>query len=1312
MAKVDPQVQAHLEWLGFVQPVERTGAAKPPPPGLVVSPTALVKAGAVLPRSDIEGQAALRDVADEDKLTSGFEIFARRVLDWQFTPKYYCGTDGAAVPDDLVIHLDDLDETLRPDFAVRQRDPADGASEWQLLVRELAPGQALDRIEDTGGRLEASPHGRMERLLRETGVTAGLLSNGEALRLISAPRGESSGWLEFRVAEMTQTAGRPILAALRLLLKQPRLLTLPRAERLTALLADSRRYQNEVSEKLAEQVLHALYELLRGVQSANNAAGGELLREPLRDDPDDVYRALLTVILRLLFVLYAEEREMLLDDPTFTRYYSLAALYDRLREDAAQYPDTMDQRFGAWAQLLTLFRMVYDGAGAGERRMPPRHGDLFDPDQYPFLEGRTGRRQLGARIEPPRVPDGTVWRALDKLLVLEGERLSYRALDVEQIGSVYETMMGFRLERATGRSLAVKAAKVHGAPTAVDLEGLLAVEPAKRASRLKDIADRKLTAGQAAPVRAAATVEDLQAALAPVTDRMATPELVPKDGLVLQPSEERRRSGSHYTPRSLTEPIVRTTLKPVLARLGESPRPDAILELKVCDPAIGSGAFLVEACRQIGDALIAAWAVHGGRPELPADEDEVVLARRLVAQRCLYGVDKNPVAVDLAKLSLWLVTLAREHAFTFLDHALRHGDSLVGLTTRQIEAFHWKRTADEFTALRLRDDVARAASLRAQIREARDDAPDAALRQLWDDAQYELRRVRLYGDLAILAYFSGAKPSERETKRSELIHAITDGRAEEYASALEERRDAEPPLVPFHWPVEFPEVFDREPPGFDAIVGNPPFAGKNTVVAGAPAHYLDWLKALHEGSHGNADLVAHFFRRAFGLLRDGGAFGLIATNTIGQGDTRSTGLRWICTHGGEIFSARRRVKWPGMAAVVVSVVHAAKGQVREHMLDGRGVDRITAFLFHAGGHEDPVRLAANAGQSFQGSIVLGMGFTFDDKETNGVASSLADMRRLLADDPRNGEVIFPYIGGEEVNSRPNHVHHRFVINFGTREEEECRQHWPSLMATVEDRVKLDRVRLPPKNDWNRNVASRWWQFGADRRELNALLAGSEQALAVSAHTQHIGFAFLPARSVFSHGLIVFPVTTHAAFCALQSRPHEIWARFFGSSLEDRLRYTPSDCFETFPFLDDWTQRADLEEAGRAYYEFRAQLMIDNDEGLTKTYNRFHDPAETDARILDLRALHAAMDRAVLDAYGWNDVLIDCEFILDHDDDEEESRRKKPWRYRWPDAVRDDVLARLIALNGQRAEAEKRSGAAAEQRRPKRPRVAAQAEELR
>lgn len=186
--------------------------------------------------------------------------------------------------------------------------------------------------------------------------------------------------------------------------------------------------------------------------------------------------------------------------------------------------------------------------------------------------------------------------------------------------------------------------------------------------------------------------------------------------------------------------------------------------------------------------------------------------------------------------------------------------------------------------------------------------------------------------------------------------------------------------------------------------------------------------------------------------------------------------------------------------------------------------------------------------------------------------------------------------------------------------------------------------------------------------------------------------------VYSEQLVVFPLSANVAFCALQSRAHEVWARFFSSSMKDDLRYTPSDCFETFAFPAGWISDSTIEAAGRAYYEYRATLMVRNNEGLTKTYNRFHDPYDRDPGIERLRELHAEMDRAVLRAYGWDDIPTECEFLLDYEIDEEEwGNKRKPYRYRWPDDVHDEVLARLLVLNGERAAADQRSGAAAGKR---------------
>jgi hypothetical protein len=1289
--RLDPEILAHLEWIGFVQPT-----------GLVVSAPALVRAGAILDRRDAEGQRLLRAAVEERTFPgepepapwlADFRAFATSVLGWSFSPKGYAGTPESPIPPELELPLPEYGETLRPDLAVREIDPQPGRPGWQLLVSVVEPGLDLDRVFHGIGRFEASSHGRMERLLRQTGVPAGLLSNGRVLRLLSAPYGESSGWIDFRIADMALTAGRPICTALRLLLDQPRLLSLPRSQRLAALLESSRKFQNEVSERLAEQVLHALYELLRGFQAAHDASKGKLLHEPLAERPDEVYRALLTVVLRLVFLLYAEERDMLPEDETFLRYYSLAGLHERLREDAALFPDTMDQRFSAWAQLLALFRMIFNGADWGTAHLPKRHGELFDPERFKFLEGRSsaGSWQVGERVEPPLVPDGTIYRVLEKLLVLDGQRISYRALDVEQIGSVYETMMGFRLEKATGRSVAIRSKKKQGAPTAVDLDALLCEAPAKREKWLEERAGRDFSDGVKRGLKAAATLEDLHAALLPVIDPNATPDLVPRGAMALQPSEERRHSGSHYTPRSLTEPIVRTTLEPVLARFRGAenlpPTPEQILDLKVCDPAMGSGAFLVEACRQLGDALIEAWKVHGGKPTIPSDEVEEIFARRLVAQRCLYGVDKNPMAVDLAKVSLWLATLAKDHALTFVDHALRHGDSLVGLSRKQIEALQWEPTGAIMKGLDVREPLDRVYALRQQIREADDSVSDWELRDLWDQVEFELGKVRLFGDLVLAAFFEEEKPKDRERKLDEYTNVIVSGEVNRYRGWLEEWRQAEKPLTPFHWEIEFPEVFDGENPGFDTIVGNPPFAGSTMLAQSVGANYTDWLRTCYPGSGGKCDLVAFFFRRSYGLLRRTGTFGLVATKTIAQGDTRASGLGQIVREGGVIYRATRRLSWPGQAAVVVSVINVVKQPLQGSLslLDGRRVDRITSYLLRLGGDEAPAALSKNLGIAFLGSKPGSKGFVFGDKPGNLSPSLVPGLMR-----GRNSEVIRPYIGGDEFNSSPTFLPSRFIIDFDALPREKA-----SSYKEVFDLLESQLKPSPGETGW--------WQFARRAVALYKAIAGMRRVLAISETCNQFAFGFMPNDRVFSNTLYVFALSDWQAFSICQSQVHEAWVRSFASSFKDDQKYVGADCFDTFPFPEDWECSVALGVAGRSYYEYRTDLMLRNSVGLTSTYNRFHAPDERDPEIVKLRELHAAMDRAVLDAYGWTDITTSCEFLLDYEIDEEEwGKKKKPYRNRWADDVRDEVLARLLELNARRAQEETRSGATAAKNSAKKP----------
>jgi len=1302
----DSTACSHQEWIGYVQPV-----------GVVVSTSALLEAGAAINRNFVPLHRAFLAVLPQDRdgnaipELNSFSAFATDVLSWR-------PGDLAAPSDRFTIPLPGYDDLLSPTWIVNDGDTP------ILLVLETRGDFDQDPAPEPR-RWNAAPQLRFERLLRETGVPAGLLVNPQAIRLVYAPKGESSGYITFKIVDMVQVAGRPVLAALHMLLSSERLFSLAMGQRLPALLSASRKHQNLVSTKLSRQVMEALFDLLRGFQAAHDQ--NAFLESVLRTDPNQVYAGLLTVLLRLVFVLYAEDRGLLSADPIFVNNYSVAGLFERLRDDDAHNTDTMDSRYGAWAHLLALFRLIWRGAKHGGMRIPGRRGYLFDPDRYPFLEGRESAGDATTCI--PRVPDGVIYRVLLRLLVLDGERLSYRNLDVEQIGSVYEAMMGFELHVAGGPSIAIKPKKPSGAPVTINLAELLDVPSARRNEWLNKSTDHKVTGQAERALKEAVTIEGLIAALDRRIARNVTPNPVPTGAMIFQPSPERRRSGSHYTPRSLTQPIVEAALAPVLNNLGERPRPDQILALKVCDPAMGSGAFLVEACRQLGDALVIAWHDHNDAPPLPPDEDELLHARRTVAQRCLYGVDKNEMAADLAKLSLWLATLARDHEFTFLNHALRHGDSLAGLSARQIAAFHYEpKPMQTFLENDLRERIARAAAYRKRILDARDDTSYAQLAQDLEMADQAISLARMAGDAVLAAFFSGEKKAARERVReqyeAELKEWLENGNDDagvELVSVGQALRNQKKPIVPFHWEIEFPEVFDldevlRVRGGFDVMIGNPPFAGKNTLLEGNATGYLDWLKTEHAESHGNADLVAHFFRRAFTLLRDDGCFGLIATNTIGQGDTRSTGLRWICLNGGTIYRAAKRLKWPGEAAVVVSVVHVCKGNVPgPYWLSGREEERITAYLFHAGGHDDPAKLPENEEQSFQGYILLGMGFTFDDTESSGAASPISEMRRLVEKDPCNAERIFSYLGGEELNNSPTHAPRRYAINFENyplcrkdtgqswfqlTEETQRKQIRDGVVATDypmpvaadwPDLLEIVRIKVKPERDGQRRDANRerWWQYAEKRPGLSRALKRLRHVFCISRVTPWHAFAAIDSSIIAAETTVVITDESLATFAALQSRPHEIWARFMASSLKDDLRYTPTDCFETFPFPVDREHNPSLESAGRAYYDQRAALMVQNTEGLTKTYNRFHRPDDYSADILKLRELHDAMDRAVLDAYGWHDLQPKCEFFPEFDEEEDDDGesthpRQKRYRYRWPEEIHDEVLARLLALNRERA----------------------------
>ena len=1263
-----------LEWLDHVPPV-----------GLVVAPTLLKELGLLpLRQTPIDtGQVAeiIGSELSKPALTDPW-AFVEQVLGWE-ARHVASAPGGPAIPDDLLVALPEHGTTLRPTWAVAEL--GEGDRRWQLLVRIEAPGVDPDARNALDG-WEATPHQRFERLLRDTGVFAGLLiserderKDGEVryypeFRLIYAPRGETSGHQSFPIRPMAMVAGRPMLGGLKLLLDRFRLFSDADDRRLPALLKHSRDAQALVSTALAEQVLGALHELLRGLDTAEPA----LVRELAVTRPDHLYEGLLTVLMRLVFVLYAEDRDLLPSRSDarareiYETSYSVRGLYAKLTEDATLNPDTMDERRGGWGGLLALFRLIHKGHKTGF--VQARGGKLFDPDEFPFLEGRA------SKDEPARilaVSDGCLLRILEGLMTLklrgaERERLSYRTLDVEQIGSVYETVMGFTVEAADSRVLAIKAGKNNKTPVFVALDNLLSKKGKDRIKELKENVGRSLTAAQGKPVEEAKSVEDLVAALDGMVDERGSPKKrVAASGTpILQPTGERRRTGSHYTPRSLTAPIVKYALEPAIDRLGPDATPDQALDLKVCDPAMGSGAFLVEACRALGERLVAAWARWPAtRPTIPADEDEELHARRLVAQRCLYGVDKNPRAVDLARLSLWLATLARDHEFTFLDHALKCGDSLIGLTQSEIAAVHWDESKSGLPLFRklVADRVQEATKGRAQIQQAPDDVPRAVQEARHSHLDVELDPVRTIGDATVAAFFSADKPKAREKVRAE-VESIVTGRLDEGAwetlHAFATRLTlGEHPLKPFHWQVEFPEVFARENGGFDAVVGNPPFLGGKRISSLYGESYGDALSEMNHIDSKNVDLCGHFHVRCGLMLRRMGSYGLIATDQILIGESQQKSVDWLSSNRGVFYRTERGLPWPGEASVIYCVLH--------FLADPTAIKTVEAT--------DPAKLASNAKKSFVGVAIQGIGFV------------LVPGDQSLLTDPRSQEVIRPFLIARDFNETPDSLPQRQIIFFADMNLEDAGQ-FPDALKVVRERVK-------PYRDTVKRKAHRiyWWRYGDWRPGLFGKIKNQTRTLAVGMTSKHLAFNFVPATIVFDQTMAVIASESYAVFAALSSRCHYLWAQKWGAGLGETPRYNPSRCFATYPLPKDFESDSELEALGLEYYEFRASFMMRASEGLTKTYNRFHDSAERSTDIVRLRELHAEMDRVVFNAYGWDDLSARAKPIFLNESNENDHSYQG--RLFWPADFRDEVLARLLALNATRAAEERAAGLVAVEEEP-------------
>ncbi len=1231
-------------------------------------------------------------------------------------------------------------------------DSPDDASDQEtqhprVLVFSL-PAGTDPRARPSGDTWPASWVQRAALSCRHHRVPLALVTDGDHLTLVHAPALGATGWGTWRASEF---ATEPVLLdSFRTMLHSRRFIGAATHDTPEALLAESAGSQAEVTDQLGTQVRRATELLVNAISRANRDRSGALLAGVA---VHEVYEAAVTVMMRAVFLLVAEENGLLpVDNRHYQELYSIRTLRESLEQERFENPEALETRTAAWHRLLATSRALHSGIHHDELAVPGYGGSLFDPDRFPFLEGRAAGSTWHATAGTPiAVTDLDVLAVLDALLVLrfggtaDTRRLSYRNVDVEQIGHIYERLLdhdavtaeddvlGLRGKPGEEPEIALPELEAKQIDGTAALVAWLSNKEAEKAGRrvgtkreveklLAEPPDRQRRAGL---IQACQGNLDWADRIEPFAnllrlDLRDRPLVFLKGAVYVTETGSRRDSGTAYTTRELADEVVEHALAPLCYSPGPQDTPDTnqwrirksadILALKVCDPAVGSGAILVAACRYLADRLIEAWRAEGNRRAIDiasaADDpnrlDIVIEARRSVAEHCCYGVDRNPMATEMAKLSMWLTTVAKDRPFTFLDHAIKSGDSLLGITDLdQLRNLHYDVDAGRARPMPITGFVAggeAAKSVERLVGEASESRREMHSIETIGPADVERKhelhrhsedRLSILAAIAdILASAALSPAGERDPRTAltnlleadaevivELVDALdTPAQAAALNSARRRARlrldagrpDGAPTRDPLHWPVAFPEVFARaETPGFDAMVGNPPFIGGQKITGAVGTDYRNHLIAWTAGGKkGSADLVAYFFLNA---TKTAQSLGFLATNTIAQGDTSEVGLTQIIDAGWKIHRAVPSTTWPGDATLEIAKVWATSSRWDGRcLLDGRTVADIDEMLYpvSASGWRKR-RLAANADKSFQGSIVLG---------TDGFTMSPEEAQALIAKDPRNAEVLFPYLGGEDLNQSPTQVAPRWIINFFDWPEEKARE-YPDCFTIVEEKVK-------PGRETNRRKQRReyWWRYAERAVGLYRTIAPLERVLAMALVSKPVLPVFVRSGQVLSHKTVVFAYDDDFHFGVLTSGFHYRWAVRHSSSLETRTNYSPSDVFVTFP---QPPHSDTIASVGETLDACRSSLMADRMLGLTDVYNLVHDPTgRSDERIRQLRDLHVRLDLAVRDAYGWPDLELGHGF---HD------VRGQGVRFTFSPEATDEALDRLLELNKKRYEAEVATG---------------------
>lgn len=784
-----------------------------------------------------------------------------------------------------------------------------------------------ESLHDTGtDGWAASPIDRMEAMLRGSSVPVGIVTDGRWWALVCARKGamvasgivDAQTWTE---EPLTRNAFLTLLARQYLIGGDPN-------ERLPKLFEESVAAAEEITEALGAQVRRAVELLVQAFAETSVEARRRGLPDPLPDDAHDIYTAAVTAMMRVVFLLFAEERGLLPTGRLFQQGYGVSGELDALEHrERVDGEESLDSTYLTWHRLLATSQALYRGASFEDMRIPAYGGSLFNPARFPFL---TAANDNGTLALP--VSDRVMLHVLRSIQVAQlkggdARRISFRDIDVEQIGYIYEGLLGYTCTRATGIQ--------------VGLLGALGAEPEIPLATLEQLADtHPKPAGLAAAIvgwvkehqpaatppsanalaklLAAEPDEDADRQLRAVTgdddhmrerlrrwatiirrDLRGRPTVVLDGGLLVTETPSRRNAGAHYTPKDLAEQVVKHALEPLCYSPGPHQTADRdtwklrhyteILGLKVADIAAGSGAFLVAAARYLADRLVEAWIDDD--PANAHDRDLHQHAIREVVARCLYGADINAMAVEMCKLSLWLVSLDRKLPFSFVDDKIFRGNSLLGLTDpRQLRGLHIAAPDTQqprLSTLHMDRVISRAVQIRrdlaSEVREHDPQRSTAAKERQLARLHDLTRQLTAAADGVIAAGLRlGGKPGKALNEAYEnLAEAVSaafpaDGHPADATfldSIMADGLSLTVPTdyqrwQPLHWVLEVPDVV-VDHGGFDAIVGNPPFLGGKKLTGTMGTNVRDWLVyQLADNARGNADLVAYFLLRAFTLLRE------------------------------------------------------------------------------------------------------------------------------------------------------------------------------------------------------------------------------------------------------------------------------------------------------------------------------------------------------------------------------------------------------------------------------------------------------------